>query len=202
MSPLTLIATRTSHFARKVQIVLEELELPHDLRIVADLLAADPAAYEGYPLMQVPVLIDGPDWYCDSDLIVQHLVKTRDPQDRLRIINPSSDRQRQLAVLNGIMAQEALLLLTGGDASSPAGHRYFEKIRRSMHTALTWLEERVDLESQTFDYLDVALICMWQHHLHFSLVPGTYDFPCLKARVARFAERPSIAATEAFRTSL
>lgn len=197
---MRLFTTRTSHFGRKVLIAMRELQLDFEIELVDRILDADPARFGGSPLMQVPALRDGDELILDSDTIVRHLVRTKNVGDRLRVGEMNVGRARQLAVLNGIMAHEATLLLAtdmrrdapGGEAEPTGPSAYFAKIRLAVGQALSWFEQQVDGTRQDFDYIDVATLSMWEHHVRFALVPDTYDFPRIAARVARFADRPSV----------
>src|SRR5205823_11985008 len=58
---------------------------------------------------------------------------------------------------------------------------------------LAWLDANVDLDA-SLDYADMAMISMWQHALHYGFA-STERHSRIAARVARFAERPSVAST-------
>jgi glutathione S-transferase len=192
---LRLIATRTSHFARKVRIVLRELELDFELRLVSSLLHTDRAEFGGNPLMQVPTLVDGETWIIESDNIARYLVETRAPHDPLNILDLSTMELRQLAVLNGIMAHEAQIVLAGVSGASGLQSAHLHKLNAAIACGLSWLDGVVDAPRAGFGYIDVAMVCMWDHHLHFGIAPSAECFPHLAERVARFAQRESVAAT-------
>lgn len=196
MQPLTLLGTPLSHFTRKVRIVLHELEIPFDFQRVPDLLAADAARYGHNPLMRVPTLLDGDQWIIESDHIVRHIVTTRAPHDPLRVLSPTVADLNRLAVVNGIMAHEVTIILAArGGLGDVMAHTYFQKLARAMTEGLAWLDRELDPAREAFDYVDVATICMWQHLVHYALLPGLDGYPRLAARVARFAARPSVART-------
>jgi glutathione S-transferase len=197
MTQLTLIATKTSHFARKARIVLHELGLDFELQMVHDLFNSHPTTYGGNPLMQVPTLLDGDTWFSEADQIARHLVTSRVPRDPLNVLNPKSNDCKQLVVLNGIMAHEATIVLAraGGGMSNVMDHTWSRKLARAVGSGLGWLDQQIESDRVGFDYLDVTTVCMWHHHLHFDLIPGLPAFPRLAARVARFSNRPSVLRT-------
>ncbi len=65
------MATRRSHFARKVRLLLLATKAPHELEWVNDVAAlfASPN-----PLMKVPTLLDGEIVVFDSDHIAAYVV--------------------------------------------------------------------------------------------------------------------------------
>jgi len=102
----------------------------------------------------------------------------------------------RLAVLNGIMGHEVTLILArrGGleDLDSVA---YFRKLFRSIASGLAWLDRELDPDAGSFDYVDIATICMWDHAVHYQLVAGLDGYARIAARAARFADRDSVART-------
>lgn len=196
MQRLILLGTPLSHFARKVRIVLHELEIPFAFERVPNLLTTDAAGYGKNPLMRVPTLIDGEQWVIESDHIVRHIVTTRAPHDPLRVLSPTVAEMNRLAVVSGIMANEVTIILAArGGLADVMSHAYFQKLAAAMSAGLAWLDRELDPGREGFDYVDVATICMWQHVVHYGLVPGLDGYPSIAGRVARFAERPSVAGT-------
>lgn len=57
---LTLLGTESSHFVRKVRIVLHELWIPFDLEIARDLLAVDSAKYARASYVSLPLIASSP----------------------------------------------------------------------------------------------------------------------------------------------
>lgn len=196
MQKLTLLGTPLSHFTRKVRIVLHELAIPFDFKLVPNLLEADAARYGQNPLMRVPTLINGDRWIIESDHIARHVVATRAPHDPLNVLTPTPADLNQLAVVNGIMAHEVTIILAArGGLSDVMAHTYFQKLGDAITSGLSWLDYTLDAERERFDYVDVATICMWEHLVHYELVPGLQGFPRIAGRVARFSSRDSVART-------
>jgi glutathione S-transferase len=192
---LKLVGTPLSHFTRKVRIVLHELDLPFVFEPVTDLLSTQSERYRN-PLLRVPALIDGGQTLIESDHIVRHIVATRAPGDPLNVLSPDVDDLNRLAVLNGIMQHEVTLILAArGGLDEAMQHGYFLKLREAMSSALAWLDAGLEEERQSFDYVDVATVCMWQHLLHYGSVPALDRFARIARRVARFASRSSVART-------
>jgi glutathione S-transferase len=192
---LKLVGTPLSHFTRKVRVVLYELEIPFVFEPITDLLATQAAQYLN-PLLRVPALLDGEHTLIESDHIVRHIVTTRAPADGLNVLAPGVDDLNRLAVLNGIMQHEVTLILAArGGLEDAMRYEYFRKIGAAVGSGLAWLEGEIEDERDTFSYVDIATVCMWQHLVHYATVPGLDGFPRIARRVARFAARSSVART-------
>ena len=193
---LRLIGTTLSHFTRKVRIVLHELAIPFRFETISGLLQTDAASYGGNPLLRVPTLIDDGQWIIESDHIVRHLVCTRAPHDPLAVMTSSVDSLNRLAAINGVMGHEVTWILAERAGMPDAlSHGYFQKIVQSMRTTLAWLDQGTDPQRAGFDYVDVALVCLWQHLQFYAMLPGLSDYARIAERVTLLAERPSVAST-------
>jgi len=191
---MQLYGTPLSHFTRKLRILLAELDVPFDFERIPGVLEPSPSAYGNNPLMRIPTLVDGDDTLIDSDHIARHLVSRFDPADRFGVRSERVRDLNRLAVANGIMANEVVLILAKrGGLEDIDGVAYFRKLLAGIHSGLAWLDANVD-DAPQLDYADIATICMLQHVMHYKLV-AVADYTRLAARVARFAERPSIAST-------
>lgn len=198
MTSLQLIGTPLSHFTRKVRILLAELGVPFTFARAPGVLAAAPASYGGNPLMRVPTLIDGEVTLFESDHIARYVVRRHDPGDRLGVLSDRVEDLNRLALINGVMANEVVLILARrGGLEDIEGVAYFRKLGAAIDLALAAIDH--DLAQVAADrdlaYRDVALICMWQHLEHYRLRPDLSRYAQIAAQVARFAERPSIAST-------
>lgn len=191
-----LYGTPLSHFTRKIRILLHELGVPFDFVRTPSLLEASTPSYGANPLMRIPTLVAGGTTVIESDHIARYIVETYDPVDRFSVRTPSVAAMNRLAVLNGIMGHEVTLILArrGGleDLDSVA---YFRKLFHSIASGLAWLDRELDPDAGDFDYVDIATICMWDHAVHYQLVPGLDGYPRIAARAAHFADRESVART-------
>ncbi|MGE5185989.1 MAG: glutathione S-transferase family protein [Acidobacteriota bacterium] len=199
---MQLFGTPLSHFTRKIRILLGELGVPFELVRPESLLATTSDAYADHPLMRVPTLIDGDVRLVESDHIARYVVGKHDPGDRFGVRSEDVGDLNRLAVVNGIMANEVVLILAKrggfGELDSVA---YFRKLAAAIDSGLAWLDRTLDPDAPAFDYRDIATICMWQHLRHYQLVPGLDRHARIAARVARFAERPAVATTAPARQS-
>jgi glutathione S-transferase len=188
-----VVGTPLSHYTRKVRVLLAELGVEHvfDVMRARSVLSADLATYAGNPLRRVPALLLGDELVIDSDHIARVVVERFDPQDRLGVRSGRVEDLNRLAVIDGVMANEVTLLLAARAGTDLATVPYFAKLRAALEDGLAHLDATV--ASGEFDYRDVALVCMWQHLEHYKFLPLPY--PRLAARVARFADRPSVAST-------
>lgn len=189
---IQLVGTPLSHFTRKVRIVAAELAIPLDFQTMPGLLSTTPDEYASNPLMRVPILVDGEQRIIESDHIVRYLVGRFDAADRLGVKNDTPDALNRLAVLNGVMANEVVLIMAKrGGLEEIDKVVYFQKLTAAIDGALAWLDARTEPEAAGFDYRDIVTICMWQHLGYYGLRP-LEAYGRLAARVARFAKRPSV----------
>jgi len=189
-----LVATPLSHFGRKIRILLAELEVPFEWVRPAGVLAASPAHYGDNPLMRVPTLIDGDVTLIESDHIARYLVGKYDAGDRFGVRSSTVDDLNTLAVMNGIMGNEVVVLLAKRAGLADVDRVvYFQKLLAAIDEGLAWLEVRV--AQGALSYRDIVLVSMWQHVEHYGLIANLDRFPRIAARVGEFAARPSIATT-------
>ena len=141
-------------------------------------------------------MIDGSNTVIESDHIARYLVGKYDPVDRFAVRSENVDDMNRLAVVNGIMANEVVLILAQrGGVAELGSVAYFRKLGAAIDHALAWLDADTDPDVEAFDYGDIATICMWQHVVHYDMVRRLDAYPRIAARVARFTDRPSVAAT-------
>lgn len=194
-----LYLTPLSHFSRKVRIVLRELGLACEESYVPNLLSADPAEFGGNPILRVPVLQDGPHWVIESDQIVRHLLEACDRGgDRFAFFSMSVAQRNALSIVSAIMGAEVELILSkrSGLVEHAAG-LYFRRYREVIGHGLAWLEGNgaAIWPAVEFSYLDIALLCMWDHLLYNRLCDDAGAYPWIVARASRHASRTSVAAT-------
>jgi glutathione S-transferase len=193
---LKLYGTPRSHFTRKIRILLLELGLDFELVELPGLLAGAATTYGDNPLMRVPTLVDGDQLVIDSDHIARYIVDRHDPGDRFGVRRESVADGNRLAVINGIMANEVVLILTKrGGLDDLSGSSYFSKLVTAIDHGLAWLDRETDPHASGFDYRDIALVCMWQHAAFYQLASDPQQHHRIAARVAQFAARPSVAST-------
>jgi glutathione S-transferase len=177
-----------------LRILFTELGIDFEFVRTTSVLEPSAEAYGDNPLMRVPAFVDGDVTLIESDHIARYVVSKTDPTDRFGVRSANPRDLNRLAVINGIMANEVVLILAkrGGleDIESVA---YFRKLRAAIDNGLAWLDADVDLDAR-FDYADMTMICMWQHALHYQFASAD-RYRRIAARVAQFADRPSVAST-------
>jgi glutathione S-transferase len=189
-----LVATPLSHFGRKIRILLAELEVPFEWVRPDGVMKATPAHYGDNPLLRVPTLIDGDVTLIESDHIARYVVGQHDPADRFGVRSEAIDDLNALAVMNGIMANEVVVILAKRGGLADADRVvYFQKLLAAIEHGLTWLEPRVGQGALT--YRDIVLVSMWQHLAHYGLVADLERWPRIAGRSAELMARPSIATT-------
>jgi glutathione S-transferase len=191
---MKLHGTPLSHFTRKIRILLDELDVPFEMVWTPGVLADSAEAYGDNPLMRIPTLVDGATTVVDSDHIARYLVGRFDAEDRFGVRSERVVDMNRLAVTSGVMANEVVLILARrGGLEDLESVTYFRKLFAAIGNGLAWLDARVD-DDPRFDWRDIALVCMWQHLAHYKLV-DLAPYPKIAARVARFADRSSVAST-------
>ena len=196
MATRTLYLTPLSHFSRKVRVVLEEMRLECDFSYAPNLLSEDPADFGGNPILRVPVLKDGTNWVVESDNIVRYLLDTYDPgNDRFSFLHMTVPQRNALAFITAVMGAEVELTLSRRSGIRPGeGEAYFHRYREVIHNCLQWLETegRSTWPDTEFSYLDIALICMWDHLQHGRLVELQGQYPWITNRTEGHSGRQSV----------
>ena len=191
-----LYGTPLSHFTRKIRILLHELGVAFDFVRTPSLLEPSTPSYGANPLMRIPTLVHGGTTVIDSDHIARYVVETYDPADRVSVRTSNVVAMNRLAVLNGIMGHGVTLILARrGGLEDLDSVTYFRKLVRSIGSGLEWLDREIDPDAEGFDYVDISTISMWDHMVHYQLVPGLDSYHRVAARVAHFAGRDSVART-------
>ncbi len=191
-----LHGTPLSHFTRKIRILFAELGVDYEFVRATSVLSATPEGYGDNPLMRVPTLVHDGTALIESDHIARYVVGKFDPADRFGVRSERAEDLNRLAVANGIMNNEVVLILAKrAGLPDVDGVAYFRKLAAAIETGLAWLDRNTDPDLERFDYGDVAAVCMWQHVAHYGFVRDLERYARVAARVARFAARPSVAAT-------
>jgi len=191
-----LVGAPLSHFTRKIRILFAELGVDYEFDRSRSVLATDPAAFGDNPLRRVPTLVIGDDIIIESDHIARYVVGAFDPGDRFGVRSERVNDLNRLAVINGIMDNEVVLILAKrGGFMEIESVAYFRKLAAGIDEGLAWLDRETVPDRDGFDYRDIAMICMWQHVVHYGIATRLEWYSRISARVDRFAERPSIAST-------
>ena len=194
MTTLSLYGTPLSHFTRKIRVLLGELGIVFDFVRVGGVLGTAPSGYGDNPLLRIPTLVHDGVTLIESDHIARHLVGRFDPGDRLRARSDDPSALNRLAVANGVMDNEVVLILAArGGFTDLESVAYFRKLAAGIDSGLAWLDANVG--DGELDYADIALVCMWQHLVHYGIAKELDRHTRIAARVALFADRPSIAST-------
>lgn len=188
---MKLFYTPRSHFARKVRILLKALQVDVELIDAGNAADSDPALFGPNPLMKVPTLVDGEQIVFDSDHIAAYLVRKCDPSDRFDVLTADADTLNARAVMNGVMAAEAELILAARTGIDTSAHRRFDKMRESVRNGLSWLDAHHGLFPREPSYLTFHAVSMWDHLAFYGLFELRY--PQLHAQVMRWADAPYIA---------
>lgn len=183
--------TPRSHFARKVRILLRALQLEVELLDAGNAGDSDPARFGPNPLLKVPTLVDGDRVVFESDHIAAYLVRRFDPDDRFGVLSTDVDALNLRAVMNGVMAAEAELILAERSGTDTRAHRRFDKLRAGMQHGMAWLEAHHAALPHAPSYLAFHAVALWDHLQLYGLLEG--EFPHLRTRVSEWSDIPWIA---------
>ena len=208
-----LIYIPGSPFARKVRIVLAELQVLHDLEISATYPPTPESLDQNNPTLRVPVFSDGDVTLFESDLIIEYLCRTYSgatgsgsPPFLARAAREGAlewvDRKRSAAIAS---LTDTLVLLSYlawcGMAESEENLMGFglrDRWRERVSSTLDWLESEATPDGFVPDHLsvqDIALVSAldWTD----ARLPFPWQGrPNLEALVAGLQERPSFADTQ------
>jgi len=194
-----LFLTPLSHFSRKVRIVLEELGIDCEYEYVPDLLSADSSDFGGNPILRVPVLQDGQEWVVESDSIVRYLVEQYDPgNDRFCLFSMSPLQRDALAFISALMGAEVEILLAQRSGIQQVEQlSYFRRYFAVIRNCLSWLESNGSRvwTDPGLSYLDIALICMWDHLRYCKTVETSGRYPWIEEQTAKHRSRHSFETT-------
>ncbi|HTL35474.1 MAG TPA: glutathione S-transferase family protein [Kofleriaceae bacterium] len=191
---LKLHGTPLSHFTRKVRILLGELGVQYEMVWLSSVMERSPSAFADNPLMRVPTLVDGDRMLIESDHIARYLVGRYDASDWFGVKSDDPAAMNFLAVANGIMSNEVVIILAKRGGLAIEGVVYFDKLKTAIAEGLAWLDRTVKLDAP-MTWGDITLVCMWQHLLHYKIVDGLDGFARIRERVGHFLARPAVAAT-------
>jgi glutathione S-transferase len=166
---MRVLYTPRSHFARKVRILVSAHKWTEKVQFqdIGDASVNNSSIFGSNPLMKVPTLIteSGQHVY-DSDNIAMFLVNSLLPsnQDDYHVNTKSIPLLNARAVMNGVMAADAELVLgrrTGIDTSK---YIRYEKHLSAIRQGLAWLElHHTELFSSKPTYSSFHLVSMWDH---------------------------------------
>jgi glutathione S-transferase len=194
---MKLYGTPTSHFARKVRILLDLYSVPYEFVDVGNVAEGDMEKFAGNPLMKVPILSDGTSWLIESDHIANDIVQKFDSTDRylVRARDPWALNIR--AVLNGIMSEEVKVILARRTGVPIEQYRFFDDAREAIFNGLQWLEEnasRFNIDSPR--YQEFHLVCAWEHLEYFDFAISSHTQ--LKNIVASVNQNKTVQKTSPF----
>lgn len=193
---MQLVATPTSHFARKVRLLLDHYDLEYTLVDAGNVAEFSEDKFSGNPLMLVPVLVDEDLTLFDSDNIAAYLVRKHDPHDRYGVLTTDVAALNARAVLNGMMLAEARLVLGERTGLKTNNQPFFDKSRAVFAKGFEWLNANLDLfNADKPGYLDFHLISSFDHMECFDLArpdqPGLISLrDALRARAKISASAP------------
>src|SRR5262249_3763945 len=125
--------------------------------------------------------------------------------DRFTFVSMSIAQRNALSIVSAIMGADVELILSKRSGLvDHAGGIYFRRHREVIEHGLAWLERNAAMiwPGVEFSYLDIALLCMWDHLRYNRLLDETVSYPWIDARTSRYVARASVAATAPERMQL
>ncbi len=182
---MKLYYTPKSHFARKVRILLDALNIKAELIDAGNVADAPLNLFANNPLMKVPALVDDQQVLFDSDHIAQYLVQKYDPDDRFNVMITAPELMNARAVLNGIMSAEVELVLAERTGIDTTRYPRFQRHRDAIKQGLDWLESNWGNIPAEPSYLNFHLVCMWEHLVMYEMFE--LHHPQLQSRVQQMS---------------
>lgn len=196
---ITIVGRSSSHFTRIVRIFALELDVPHELRPVFDMMSLDADDFGGNPALKVPSLVDEEGPLFGSDNCCRALVR-RSSKDAAGVVLRGDVSTRVVAnaeelVLSAMATEVSMILAKAAGAPMPP------KPLKSIEGTLRRLDD--DLErvraalppDRRLSFVETALFCLVTH-LPFREVMDVAPFARLDAFARTFGERASARATE------
>lgn len=196
---MKLFSSNTSPFARKVRVVIQELELDGLVEeILTDTAASDPAFLAANPLAQIPALItEKGEALPGSDLIIEYLL-TRGGS--LTSLPRGSARWPQLKRRNlaeGILEAAVSALMESRRPEGEQSRHWIARKTDAITRSLDALEtEAGQLLAETPSVVEIGVGCALGYlDFRFPALKWRDQRPLLSAWYAVFAERPSMLKT-------
>jgi glutathione S-transferase len=198
---LTLLATTTSPYARKVRIALAEKKFEYQMKDLSPWTSDNPL-HAFNPLGKVPVLVldDGTHLY-DSRVIVEYL-DTVSPVSRL-IPEPSRQRiavRRWEALADGVCDAAIAIVLEGRRPVKQQSKDWVDRQRRKVEAGVAELSrelgEKTWCNGEGYTLADIAAGCALGY-LKFreAEIAYAHDFANLRKLAERLAKRAAFAET-------
>ena len=200
-----------SPYARKVRILLSELDARHEpVEIVAGSFEEGSLFGEEYeklvPSMRVPALQDGENLIFESNAIITYLYHVRDiravseknPPLATSVVRPDKPwLDTMILTTIDILLDSAInVFQVTRFGTSADSNPYLLREQKRCQSCLDWLEDKVldsgEFVSGVFSVADVNLLCALQYFDQRQTVSWR-GRPRLEALVSRFENRPSVA---------
>ena len=193
---MQLYGTPLSHFSRKIRILLQELDIQFEFFDIGNVAKNTPNVFCGNPLMKVPILKDNGKIIFDSDNIARYIVNKYNSEDYFRVYCNDPEYTNTLAVTSGIMGAEVKIILAQRTGMQDIyQYSVFSKAQNVIINGLRWLNEQNSvLNTENFSYLDISVVCMWDHLQHYKLFE--LDFPFLENHSQILNLRPKFASSK------
>ena len=190
---MKLYYTPKSHYARKVRILIDALDLPVKLVDLKDVTGQSAQLFADNPMMKVPTLTDGEVTVFESDHIAQYLVKRFDTGDRFQVLTTDPQQLNFRAVMNGVMAAEVEVILAERTGLDTQGVKRFDKHREVVNQGMAWLESNAGLLAEQPTYNGFHLVSLWEHLVLYEQY--ALDYPQLKQQLDPISKLAYVAAS-------
>jgi glutathione S-transferase len=198
---MQLLYSPTSPYARKLRVLIVELDLANRIELVAVVAMDDPPALRAAnPLTKVPVLVTGlgpNDSIFDSPVIAAYLLSLAPRQTLLPVAGTPHWQARTIEALTDGILDAAIGLrfeaAAGGADRSPF---WADRMHRAIDNAVAALPARIAATGDGFDYATAcAVIALDYLDFRFPDIDWRGAAPALAVLHARWTDRPSLATT-------
>jgi glutathione S-transferase len=198
---MQLLYSATSPYARKLRVLIAELELGHRIELVSVVAMDDPPALKvANPLTKVPALVTGlgpNDSIFDSPVIASYLLSLAPRQTLLPMTGTPHWQARTIEALTDGILDAAIGLrfeaAAGGTDRSPF---WAERMRRAIDGAVAALPARIAATGDGFSYAAGCVVIALEYlDFRFPDIDWRTAAPALTTLQQRWTDRPSLATT-------
>lgn len=196
---MKLFSSNTSPFARKVRVVIQELELDGLVEeILTDTAASDPAFLAANPLAQIPALItEKGEALPGSDLIIEYLLTRGGSLTSLPRGSARWPQLKRRSLAEGILEAAVSALMESRRPEGEKSQHWIVRKTDAISRSLDALEtEAGQLLAETPSVVEIGVGCALGYlDFRFPALSWREQRPLLSAWYAVFAERPSMLKT-------
>lgn len=198
---MQLLYSPTSPYARKLRVLMAELDLGHRIELVAVVPMEDPVALTAAnPLTKVPALVTGlgpTDSVFDSPVIAAYFLSLAPRQTLLPMTGTPHWQARSIeALADGILDAAIGLRFEAAAGGTDRSPFWADRMRRAIDGAVAALPARIAAAGDGFSYAAACVVVAVEYlDFRFPEIDWRGAAPALAKLQQRWTDRPSMATT-------